>query len=71
LLLSMIGSASGLAAGALVCWATRTWANLPVSVSAFWAVVGAVATVFAGTAISLLPAAAAARMPPVEALRYE
>jgi ABC-type antimicrobial peptide transport system permease subunit len=70
-LLSMIGSASGLAAGALVCWATRTWANLPVSVSAFWAVVGAVATVFAGTAISLLPAAAAARMPPVEALRYE
>jgi ABC-type antimicrobial peptide transport system permease subunit len=40
-------------------------------VSAFWAVAGAVATVVAGAATSLLPAAVAARIHPVEALRYE
>ena len=71
LLLSVVGSAGGLAAGGLVCWATRTWASLPISVSAFWAVAGAVATVVAGAATSLLPAAVAARIHPVEALRYE
>jgi len=71
LLLSVVGSAGGLAAGGLVCWATRAWANLPISVSAFWAVAGAVATVVAGAAISLVPAAVAARVHPVEALRYE
>jgi putative ABC transport system permease protein len=71
LLLSVVGSAGGLAAGGLVCWATRAWANLPISVSAFWAVAGAVATVVAGAATSLLPAAVAARIHPVEALRYE
>jgi len=70
-MLSVIGSAGGLAAGGLVCWATRAWANLPISVSAFWAVAGAVATVVAGAATSLLPAAVAARIHPVEALRYE
>jgi len=70
-LLSAAGAAAGLGLGALVCWATRSWAGLPISVSVFWAAAGALATVVAGTIISLLPAAAAARIHPVEALRYE
>jgi ABC-type lipoprotein release transport system permease subunit len=40
-------------------------------VSAFWAVAGAVATLIAGTLTSAIPAVVAARVHPVEALRYE
>jgi len=70
-LLSATGGFGGLLAGALVCWATRTWAGLPLSISLFWAVIGVVATVVAGTLVSLLPATVAAQIQPVEALRYE
>jgi len=70
-LLAALGAAAGLGLGALICWATRNWAGLPISVSAFWAAVGAVATVIAGTLTSFLPALVAARVHPVEALRYE
>jgi putative ABC transport system permease protein len=70
-LLSAVGAAVGLGIGASFCWATRTWAGLPLSVSIFWAVAGAVATLIAGTVVSLIPAVVAARAHPVEALRYE
>jgi putative ABC transport system permease protein len=70
-LLSAAGSAGGLLAGGLVCWAMRASVGLPLFVSVFWAAAGAVATVLAGTLISLFPAAAAACIHPVEALRYE
>jgi len=70
-LLSAVGAAAGLGMAALICWASRTWADLPISVSVFWAGAGGLATVIAGTAVSLFPAVAAARIRPVEALRYE
>jgi len=70
-LLSAIGAGAGLGVAALVCWATRNWAGLPISVSVFWAGLGALATVIAGTVVSLIPSLAAARVHPVEALRYE
>jgi len=70
-LLSTLGAAAGLGIGALICWATRSWADLPISVSMFWAVAGGVAAVVAGAIISLFPAMVAARIHPVEALRYE
>jgi putative ABC transport system permease protein len=70
-LLAAAGAAIGLGTGALICWATRKWAGLPISVSVFWAVVGAVATVIAGMLTSFFPALVAARVHPVEALRYE
>jgi putative ABC transport system permease protein len=69
--LSAIGSASGLLAGGAICYAANAWGGLPLSVSAFWAGAGALATVVMGLVISLFPAAAAARIHPVEALRYE
>jgi len=70
-LLSALGAAAGLAIGAAVCGATRSWAGMPITVSAFWAVAGAVATVVAGTLTSIAPALLATRIHPVEALRYE
>jgi len=70
-LLSAFGAATGLALGAAVCWATRTWSAMPVFVSAFWAVAGAIATVAAGLITSTVPAVLAAHIHPVEALRYE
>ncbi|UCC69066.1 MAG: ABC transporter permease, partial [Armatimonadota bacterium] len=69
--LSAAGAAAGLVTGALICWATRTWAGLPISVSIFWAAAGAVATVLAGAAVSFIPAFIGAHVHPVEALRYE
>jgi putative ABC transport system permease protein len=70
-LVSAAGAAAGLALGTVICWATRTWSSMPVFVSAFWAVAGAVATLIAGTLTSAIPAVVAARVHPVEALRYE
>jgi putative ABC transport system permease protein len=70
-LLSAIGACGGLTMGVLVCSATRSWVGLPVFVSAFWGVAGAATTILAGAAVSLIPAVMAARIHPVEALRYE
>jgi len=70
-LLSAFGALAGLMIGAAVCAATRSWAGMPLTVSAFWAAAGAVATVLAGTLTSIAPALVATRVHPVEALRYE
>ncbi len=39
--------------------------------SIFWATAGALATVLVGAIVSIFPATAAARIHPVDALRYE
>ena len=70
-MLSAIGAGAGLALGAVACWATRAWTAMPMFVSMFWAVAGAVGTVAAGLLTSTVPAVLAARVHPVEALRYE
>ena len=70
-LLSVLGVVGGVLAGSAVCWLTKSQADLPISVSIFWVAAGAVATITAGAVISLFPALAAARIHPVEALRYE
>jgi putative ABC transport system permease protein len=70
-LLSAIGAALGLALGTTICFIGRTQWGLPITVSSFWAIIGALATIIAGTAVSLPPALVAARVHPVEALHYE
>jgi putative ABC transport system permease protein len=69
--LSVLGAGVGLALAALICGVTRSWAGMPLTVSAFWAAAGAMATVLAGALTSIAPAAVGARVQPVEALRYE
>jgi ABC-type antimicrobial peptide transport system permease subunit len=70
-MLSGVGAAGGLLVGAFACWAARVWTGLPIPLSLFWAVTGPAVAVVAGTLVSVLPAVAAARLPPAAALRCE
>jgi putative ABC transport system permease protein len=70
--LTMVGAVAGLALGLLACLAiARYGAGVLSAASIFWNGLGVVATILAGTLVSLFPAAVAARVQPVEALRYE
>jgi putative ABC transport system permease protein len=70
-LLCLAGVVVGLLAGIGFCWLTRDYTALPIVVSIVWAGFGALGMLIAGTLISFLPAWAAARMNPVDALRHE
>jgi hypothetical protein len=70
-LISVLGTGAGLALGILFCWLTRSQTGFPIMVSIFWATVGSLSLIIAGTIVSLLPALIAARVNPVDALRYE
>ena len=71
IILSAIGACSGLGLGIVICWLARSWSNLPISISIFWAVIGTMGAIFAGALVTIPPAVAAARIHPVEALSYE
>ena len=69
--LTFIGGAIGLVAGGLVSFAINQFTPLPASVP-FWSVVAALsASILTGVFFGIYPAARAARLDPVEALRYE
>ena len=69
--LSALGSAAGLLAGVALCWGLRAKGGPPLSISAFWGMLGAAGTVAVAGAVALFPALAAGRIEPVEALRYD
>jgi putative ABC transport system permease protein len=69
--LTFIGGAIGMVAGGIISFIISHTTPIPASVP-FWSVVAALsASIFTGIFFGIYPAAKAARLDPVEALRYE
>ena len=69
--LTLLGGAIGMAMGGAIAWAVNRYTPIPAAVP-LWSVVAAlVASAVTGIFFGLYPASKAARLDPVEALRYE
>jgi putative ABC transport system permease protein len=69
--LTLIGGAAGMALGGVIAFLVKQATPLPAAVP-LWAIVAALgAAAFTGIVFGIYPAARAARLDPVEALRYE
>jgi len=69
--LTLVGGAIGMALGGLVSMLVRNLTPLPAEVPMWSIVVALLASALTGIFFGLYPAAKAARLDPVEALRYE
>ncbi len=69
--LTLVGGAIGLALGALIAVGIRSASTIPASVPLWSIVVSLLASVVTGVLFGLYPAFRAARLDPVEALRFE
>jgi putative ABC transport system permease protein len=69
--LTMVGGAIGLALGALIAIGIRSASTIPASVPIWSIIVSLLASVVTGVLFGLYPAFRAARLDPVEALRFE
>lgn len=69
--LTMIGAVAGLIAGGGLTWIVRTYTSIKASIPILAIVAALGAAAFTGILFGLLPAFRAAKLDPVEALRYE
>jgi putative ABC transport system permease protein len=69
--LTLIGGLIGMALGSGIAWAVRSFTSVPAAVP-LWSVVTAItASIVTGVLFGMYPAQKAARLDPIEALRYE
>ena len=69
--LTLVGCIIGMALGALIAWAIRSFTPIPAAVPLLSVVAAVLSSILTGVLFGLYPASKASRMDPVEALRYE
>ncbi len=69
--LTLVGCLIGMALGALVAWGVRSFTPIPATVPLGAVVAAVISSILTGVLFGLYPAGKAARLDPVEALRYE
>ncbi|MGH7509907.1 MAG: ABC transporter permease [Gemmatimonadales bacterium] len=69
--LTLVGCMAGMALGAIIAWAVRSFTPIPATIPLLSVVAAVVVSSLTGVLFGLYPASKASRLDPVEALRYE
>jgi putative ABC transport system permease protein len=69
--LTLVGCLVGMALGALIAWAVRSFTPIPATIPLLSVVAAVAVSILTGVLFGLYPASKASRLDPVEALRYE
>jgi putative ABC transport system permease protein len=69
--LTLVGCMVGMALGALIAWAVRSFTPIPATIPLLSVVAAVAVSILTGVLFGLYPASKASRLDPVEALRYE